>query len=59
MQCSHPFIHHPDEIVQNYMQPIDKFILMNQDRNTLFSTLHALDIACLMLYHQTSDVHLE
>jgi hypothetical protein len=42
MHCSNLFIHHPDEFVQNYMQPIDKIILMNQDRNTLplRTTLH-------------------
>jgi hypothetical protein len=34
-QRSHPFIHHPDEVVQNYMQPIDRIILMSQDTNTL------------------------
>jgi hypothetical protein len=35
MQRSHLFIHHPDEFVQNYMQPIDKIILTRQDKNTL------------------------
>jgi hypothetical protein len=39
MHCSNLFIHHPDEFVQNYMQPIDKIILMNQDRNTLVEDL--------------------
>ena len=43
MQRFHPFIHHPDEIVQNYMQPIDKIILMSQDRNTLGAIHSAVD----------------
>ena len=55
MQCSHPFIHHPDEIVQNYMQPIDRIILMSQDTNTLSGVVKGVALE-KELFYQKKDL---
>jgi hypothetical protein len=34
-QNDHPFIRHLEEGVQNYMQLIDKIIVISEDKNTL------------------------
>lgn len=34
-QNDHPFIHHLEEGVQNYMQLIDKIIVISEDKITL------------------------
>jgi len=35
MQYTHPFIHHLEEGVQNYVQLIDKIIVISEDKITL------------------------
>ena len=42
-QNDHPFIHHLEEGVQNYMQLIDKIIVISEDKITLALTVMVID----------------
>jgi len=42
-QNVHPFVRHLEEVVQNYMQLIDKIIVISEDKITLSLPLTDID----------------
>jgi hypothetical protein len=42
-QNDHPFVRHLEEVVQNYMQLIDKIIVISEDKITLALIVMVID----------------